>query len=73
MIGSPHELADSQKVNLSEQDSPLERAYRELEELRGRVREAERVAARSSSGLPPARRGERGLRLRRGASVDASR
>jgi hypothetical protein len=67
MIRLPRELADSQKVNLSDQDSPLEKAYRELEELRGRVREAERVAARSSSGLPPARRSERDLRRRRQA------
>ena len=44
---SPRDLANSMTAERSEQDGPLERAYRELEELRERVRRAELAAAKS--------------------------
>lgn len=44
---SPRDLANSMNVEPSDQDGPLQRAYRELEELRERVRRAELAAAKS--------------------------
>ena len=44
---SPRELANSMNAEPSDQDGPLERAYRELEVLRERVRRAELAAAKS--------------------------
>jgi hypothetical protein len=49
----PYELASSMTAQLSNQDGPLEKAYRELEDLRDWVRKAEfAAAAKSRRGLP---------------------
>jgi hypothetical protein len=46
-----YELASS--MTAANQDGPLEKAYRELEDLRDRVRKAEfAAAAKSRRGLP---------------------
>ena len=52
---SPRDLSDSMTDETSNQDGPLERARRELEELRDRVRKAELAAAKfiRPRGQPP--------------------